>query len=37
MEIFFVIDSIDNIEHKISLLEGFGANIKFFVDIYYLI
>ena len=32
MEIFFVIDSIDNIEHKISLLEGFGANIKFFVD-----
>ena len=32
MEIFFVIDSLDNIEHKISLLEGFGDNIKFFVD-----
>ena len=32
MEIFFVIDSLDNIEHKISLLEGFGENIKFFID-----
>lgn len=32
MEIFFVIDTLDNIEHKISLLEGFGDNIKFFVD-----
>ena len=32
MEIFFVIDSLDNIEHKISLLESFGDNIKFFVD-----
>ena len=32
MEIFFVIDSLDNLEHKISLLEGFGGNIKFFVD-----
>lgn len=32
MEIFFVIDSIENIEHKISLLEGISDNIKFFVD-----
>ena len=32
MEIFFVIDSLDNIEHKISLLEGLGENIRFFVD-----
>lgn len=32
MEIFFVIDSLDNIEHKISLLENLGDNIKFFVD-----
>lgn len=32
MEIFFVVDSVDNIEHKISLLESFGGNIKFFVD-----
>ena len=35
MEIFFVIDSLENIEHKISLLEGFGDNIKFFVDAKY--
>ena len=31
MEILFVIDSIDDIERKISLLEVFGADIKFFV------
>ena len=32
MEIFFVIDSLDNIQHKISLIENLGDNIKFFVD-----
>ncbi len=31
MEILFVVDSVDNIERKISLLESFGADIKFFV------
>jgi ketopantoate reductase len=31
MEILFVLDSMENIEHKISLLESFGADIKFFV------
>lgn len=32
MEILFVVDSIDDIEHKISLLEVFGADIKFFIQ-----
>ena len=32
MDIFFVIDSLDNIEHKISLLEGLGENVRFFID-----
>ena len=31
MEVLFVLDSVENIEHKISLLESFGADIKFFV------
>ena len=30
MEILFVVDNVDNIEHKISMLEVFGADIKFF-------
>ena len=32
MEILFVIDDTKNLEHKISLLESFGAEIKFFVS-----
>ena len=31
MEILFIIDSVEKIEHKISLLESFNADIKFFV------
>ena len=32
MEILFIVDSIDDIERKISLLDVFGADIKFFVN-----
>ena len=32
MEILFVVDKLEDIEKKISLLESFGADIKFFVD-----
>ena len=35
MEILFVIDSVEGLERKISLLEGFGAEIKFFVHYKY--
>lgn len=31
MDILFVIDTMDNLERKLSLLEPFAANIKFFV------
>jgi hypothetical protein len=32
MEILFVIDNVDNLDKKISLIETIGADIKFFVD-----
>ena len=32
MEILFVVDSVEDIEHKISLLDSLGAEIKFFVS-----
>lgn len=32
MEIFFVIDSLNNLDNKINLLKAFDANIRFFVD-----
>lgn len=31
MEILFVIDSIENLDHKLGLLEPLGANVRFFV------
>ena len=35
MEILFVVDNIEDIDRKISLLEEFGAEIKFFVEAKY--
>lgn len=35
MEILFIVDSIEDIERKISLLDEFGAQIKFFVEAKY--
>jgi len=32
MEILFVIDKLEDVERKLSLLESFGAEIKFFVN-----
>jgi len=32
MEILFVVDKLEDIEKKISLLDSFGADIKFFVN-----
>ena len=32
MEILFIVDKVEDIDKKISLLDSFGAEIKFFVD-----
>ena len=32
MEILFIVDSLQDIERKISLMDGLGADIKFFVN-----
>ncbi|MBQ7798535.1 MAG: hypothetical protein IJ371_05370, partial [Clostridia bacterium] len=37
MEILFIVDSVEDIERKISLLEVFGADIKFFVNSKYVV
>lgn len=35
MEILFIVDNLDDIERKISLLDSFGLDIKFFVNAKY--
>ncbi len=32
MEVLFVLDSMEGLDNKLSLLEGLGADIKFFVQ-----